>query len=166
MAKGYVPYQKEYNKNKPIDPVPEKVSIKTFYKTADNNTADKVIRSDLFDDVAKKIAGSFASEKGGVSYTQLRRMYDEAKRFERLLEVDEKNWEKELPYIKMMKSKIRYAVARAKKDKRSYLSAYYDNFARFISEGIDLIHDEQDYRVFISLFEAVCGFYYENAPKN
>ena len=130
MAKGYVPYQKEYNKNKPIDPVPEKVSIKTFYKTADNNTADKV------------------------------------KRFEQLLDADEKNWEKELPYIKMMKSKIRYAVARAVKDKGKYVEDYYKNFASFISEGIDLIKDEQDYRVFISLFEAVCGFYYENAPKN
>ena len=164
MAKGYVPNQ--YDKNKPIDPVPEKVSIKTFYKTADNNTADKVIRSDLFDDVAKKIAGSFASEKGGVSYTQLRRMYDEAKRFEQLLDADEKNWEKELPYIKMMKSKIRYAVAGATKDKGKQVSHYYENFASFISDCIDLIHDEQDYRVFISLFEAVCGFYYENAPKN
>ena len=70
MAKGYVPYQKEYNKNKPIDPVPEKVSIKTFYKTADNNTADKVIRSDLFDAVAEKIAVSFGNKKDGVSYTQ------------------------------------------------------------------------------------------------
>mgnify|MGYP000956686674 FL=1 len=165
MAKGYVPSQKEYN-NKPDDTNQKSVAIKTFYKTADNNTADKVIRSDLFDDVAKKIAGSFASEKGGVSYTQLRRMYDEAKRFEQLLDADEKNWEKELPYIKMMKSKICYAVARAVKDKGKYVKDYYKNFASFISEGIDLIKDEQDYRVFISLFEAVCGFYYENAPKN
>ena len=165
MAKGYVPSQKEYN-NKPDDTNQKPVAIKTFYKTADNNTADKVIRSDLFDDVAKKIAGSFASEKGGVSYTQLRRMYDEAKRFEQLLDADEKNWEKELPYIKMMKSKIRYAVARATKDKGKQVSHYYENFASFISDCIDLIHDEQDYRVFISLFEAVCGFYYENAPKN
>lgn len=166
MAKGYVPYQKEYNKNKPIDPVPEKVSIKTFYKTADNNAADKVIRSDLFDAMAEKIAVSFGNKKDGVSYTQLRRMYDEAKRFEQLLDADEKNWEKELPYIKMMKSKIRYAVARAVKDKGKHVEDYYKNFASFISDSIDLIHDEQDYRVFISLFEAVCGFYYENAPKN
>ena len=165
MAKGYVPYQKEYN-NKPDDTNPKPVAIKTFYKTADNNTADKVIRSDLFDAVAEKIAVSFGNKKDGVSYTQLRRMYDEAKRFEQLLDADEKNWEKELPYIKMMKSKIRYAVARAVKDKGKYVEDYYKNFASFISEGIDLIKDEQDYRVFISLFEAVCGFYYENAPKN
>lgn len=166
MAKGYEAYPNQYDKNKPIDPGPEKVSIKTFYKTGNKDAADKVIRADLFDTVAAQIASSFCNGRDGVSYTQLRRMYDEAKRFEQLLDADAKNWEKELPYIKMMKSKIRYAVARAAKDKGTRVTGYYNNFASFISEGIDLIKDEQDYRVFISLFEAVCGFYYENAPKN
>lgn len=165
MPQDYKSRQNQYDKNKPIDNIPKSVSIGTFYKPVGNGADTKTIREDLFDTVAEQIAHSFFSDRDGVSYTQVRRMYDEAKRFEQLLDTDEKNWEKELPYIKMMKSKIRYAVARAKKDK-SYLGSYYDNFAQFIGEGIDLIKDEQDYRVFISLFEAVCGFYYEHAPKN
>lgn len=166
MAKGYGANPNQYDKNKPDDTIPKPVAIETFYKTGNKDAADKVIRVDLFDTVAAQIAASFCNGRDGVSYTQLRRMYDEAKRFEQLLDADAKNWEKELPYIKMMKSKIRYAVARAAKDKGTRVTGYYNNFASFISEGIDLIKDEQDYRVFISLFEAVCGFYYENAPKN
>lgn len=166
MAKGYGSYPNQYDKNKPDDTIPKPVAIETFYKTGNKDAAGKVIRADLFDTVAAQIAASFCNGRDGVSYTQLRRMYDEAKRFEQLLDADAKNWEKELPYIKMMKSKIRYAVARAAKDKGTRVTGYYNNFASFISEGIDLIKDEQDYRVFISLFEAVCGFYYENAPKN
>lgn len=130
------------------------------------------IRPDLFSDFAEKIARSLAEIKenpknprqqlkNGVSPTQIRRMFDEVKRYERLLSEDNSDsWEKQYPYIKMMKSKVSYTVARAKKN-HSKDAIYYDNLASFISEGIDLIKEQKDYHVFVSLFEAVYGFYYE-----
>ena len=63
----------------------------------------------------------------------------------------------------MIKSKVHYATARAKKDKKND-AIYYDNLCDFISEGIELIKSPQDYHVFVSLFEAVYGFYYEKRP--
>lgn len=147
--------------------------INSFYKQGTT-----VVRPDLFNEYAEKVAKSFASvssfvdkngkereSRKGVSSTQIRRLFDEVKRYERLIDdEDEASWNKQLPYIKMTKSKIHYAVARAKKKAKDNEAKYYDNLAAFLSEGIDLIKSVTDYHVFTSLFEAVYGFYYENRP--
>lgn len=144
--------------------------IKSFYKIdADKKTIDP----DLFDKTAKAIADSFFEVKEnrftvGVSITQLRRLYDEVKRFQQRLEIagaDTETWEKELPYIKMIKSKVNYTVARMVKTKPK-AAQYYKNLSSFIYQSIDLIKTMDDYFVFCSLFEAVYGFYYEHAPKD
>lgn len=137
---------------------PPAVEIGSFYK-------DGKIQPDLFDKKAKKIADSFCGNKfSGVKSTQIRKIYDEVKRFERLLEINENSWEEQLPYIKMIKSKTSYAVARAKKEKSN--APYYENLGEFIKEGIELIENKKDYQVFLALFEAVYGFYYENKPDD
>lgn len=130
------------------------------------------IRPDLFDGFAERIAKGFAEIKdnpknpqkpfkNGVSPTQIRKMFDEVKRYERLIvEDDLSSWEKQYPYIKMMKSKVSYSVARAKKNHQRD-AKYYDNLSSFISEGIDLIKTQKDYHIFVSLFKAVYGFYYQ-----
>lgn len=144
--------------------------INSFYISGTKN-----IRPDLFNEFAEKIANSLAKispnpkktdqpYRNGVTSTQLRKLFDEVKRYERLIINDEiKNWEAQYPYIKMIKSKVHYATARAKKDKKND-AIYYDNLCDFISEGIELIKSAQDYHVFVSLFEAVYGFYYEKRP--
>ncbi len=144
---------------------PEAVKIQTFYK-ADGKT----INPDLFDGTAKKVAESFKgkNKKGddiGVTSTQLRRIFDEVKRFEQILTLQENQWEKQLPYIKMIKSKVAYSVARASKQK-SAEKGVYKNLESFISSGIDLIKTQEDYHVFVNLFEAAYGFYYELAPSS
>jgi CRISPR-associated protein Csm2 len=141
------------------------VEIKSFYKSGTD-----IPLEDLFDEQAQKIAESFVgkNKKGfeiGVSSTQLRRIFDEVKRYERVLLGTETKWEEQLPYIKMIKSKVAYTVARASKTKPEE-KGVYKNLEEFISSGINLIKTEKDYHIFVSLFEAVYGFYYEKAPKS
>ncbi len=145
--------------------IPQAVEIDSFYASD-----GKTIKPDLFDKKALEIANSFLGtdrngNSVGVSSTQLRRLFDEVKRFKQVLESDPEQWESELPYIKMIKSKVAYTVARAAKTKPS-AKQVYNNLLKFISSSIDLIQKSEDYHVFVSLFEAAYGFYYEKAPKD
>jgi len=155
--------------NRPQQPdlseVKPAVEIKSFYKAGTD-----IPLEDLFDEQAQKIAESFVgkNKKGfeiGVSSTQLRRIFDEVKRYERVLLGTESKWEEQIPYVKMIKSKVAYTVARASKTKPEE-KGVYKNLEAFISSGINLIKTEKDYHTFVSLFEAVYGFYYEKAPKS
>lgn len=148
--------------------------IKSFYVSGTND-----VRPELFNNYAESVAKTFASTKEfsrkdgsmgvnrrGVTSTQLRRLFDEVKRYTRIIkENDEESWKEQYPYIKMIKAKTHYTIARSKKDDKNN-SEYYDNVLAFISEGIDLIHTYQDYSVFVALFESVYGYYYENRPDN
>lgn len=146
--------------------------IQSFY-TKDEN-GKPVICPDLFDKEAREIAESFFSKnsKGyneGISITQLRRLFDEVKRFRQILEAAGDGdgagvWAAQLPYIKMIRSKLSYTIARMVKSKAA-LEYYYRQLSSFIDQCIDLIKEKEDFFVFCSLFEAVYGFYYENAPK-
>lgn len=142
------------------------MTITSFYESD-----GKTVKRDLFDTIAKEIAKTFISkdDKGKeivVTSTQLRRIFDEVKRFEQLLMVSDDQWVKQLPYIKMIKSKVAYSVARAIKKSNGKDKNVYKNLESFISSGINLIQEKEDYHVFVNLFEAVYGFYYEMAPKN
>ncbi len=145
--------------------IPAPIKITTFY-----NSDGKTVQKDLFDAVALKVAQSFKGKNRmgkeiGVTSTQLRRIFDEVKRFEQILALQENQWEKQLPYIKMIKSKVAYSVARAAKQK-SEEKGVYKNLEAFISSGVDLIKTQEDYHIFVNLFEAAYGFYYELAPSN
>ena len=146
--------------------------IGSFYEQGTNK-----IRSDLFNEFAERVAKSLAvviensNNKGpkefrnGVSSTQLRRLFEEVKRYETLIKDDDENsWNEYLPYIKMIKSKVHYTVARAKRRCNERDDKYYDNLSFFISEGIELVNSVEEYHIFVSLFEAVYGYYYENRP--
>jgi len=136
-----------------------RVRIETFYV---NGTKD--IRPELFDKTADAIAGSFVvvEYRYGVGRTQLRRLYNEVKRFEQKLDGTKETWNKHCPYIKMIKSKACYNIIRAK-GKEGKKEGVYTNLLDFITEGIDLIKYEEDYRAFTALFEAVYGFYYDKS---
>jgi CRISPR-associated protein Csm2 len=137
-------------------PLPYK-KIDGFYMGKDKT------KPDLFDKKAEEIAESFK----GVTGTQLRRLFDEVKRFEKILDAFPEQWDKQEPYIRMIKSKSSYTVARAaaklpKSDTQT--KGAYDNLRAFIAEGIDTVKEAKDYQIFASLFEAVYGYYYEKAP--
>lgn len=120
----------------------------------------------LFDTNAKQIAETFfvngPREKACVSGSQLRKLFDEVKRYERLIDANKNAWNEQQPFIKLLKSKTAYQVSRAIKNNPKLESAY-KNVEHFISRGIDLVKTEKDYHVFVSLFEAVYGFYYASA---
>lgn len=148
-----------------LSEIKEPVKIDSFYKAGTN-----IPKEDLFDKTALMVAESFVgkNKKGfeiGVSSTQLRRIFDEVKRYERVLLGTDAKWEEQFPYVKMIKSKVAYTVARASKTKPEE-KGVYKNLEAFISSGINLIKAEKDYHTFVSLFEAVYGFYYEKAPKS
>ena len=144
---------------------PEPVLIKTYFKED-----GKTILPELFDTTASKVAESFigknrAGKETGVTSTQLRRIFDEVKRFEQILSASPEQWDAQYPYIRMIKSKVAYQVARAAKDK-SDEAGIYKNLEKFISSCIDLVHNREDYSIFVALFEATYGFYYDKAPKS
>lgn len=118
------------------------------------------------DTKAEEIAKSLADEKTpkekreGVSSSQIRRFYDEVKRYDRIFESRPEEWEKQEPYIRMLKSKIAYTVARAKKS-----VDYYKNLEMTLTSAIDCVKSVEDYHVFVALFEAFYGYYYALAPK-
>ena len=127
--------------------IPEPVKIQSFYKDD-----GKTLKEDLFDSVALDVAKSFKgkNKKGndiGVTSTQLRRIFDEVKRFEQILMLQKNQWENQLPYIKMIKSKVAYSVARAIKQKPEE-KGVYKNLEAFISSGIDLIKKQGTFAIF------------------
>ena len=139
--------------------------MESFYSDAEN----KIVKADLFDKIAEGIASGFVyiyrdnrgKDNGyGVGRTQLRRLFNEVKRFEQKLDGTEDTWKKHCPYIKMIKSKACYNIVRASKTENKEV---YDKLSVFIKDGINLIKDEEDYHVFTALFEAVYGFYYEKS---
>ena len=140
--------------------------INSFYTEGTKN-----VKTDLLDKTAEEIAKGFVvvykgrdgKDTGyGVGRTQLRRLYNEVKRFEQKLDGTEDTWKKHCPYIKMIKSKACYNIVRASKNENKEV---YKKLSEFITDGINLIKDEEDYHVFTALFEAVYGFYYEKSQN-
>ena len=133
-------------------------------------TEGKTVNADLFDGIAKNIAVSFIGKDKfgkpcGVGRTQMRRLYDEVKRFEQNLDGTQETWNKHYPYIRMIKSKLSYNITRAIEKNRDSADGYR-KLSEFITDGIQQVHNEDDYHVFVALFEAVYGFYYEKSPKD
>ena len=158
-------YNKNFDNSKKFNSeviVPAAVKVTGFYNV------DGTLKADLFDSEAQKIASSWIGSKDGkaigVTSSQLRRVYDEVKRFELLLVPGSNQWEKQYAYIKLIKSKAAYTLTRAGKKDKS-LKGLYANLNTFIASSIDLIKTEADYKVFSSLFEAAYGFYYQMANE-
>lgn len=141
---------------------PEQHSAKISYELADH---EGKIPPELYDATAKGIAERFVDGKATVSKHQLRRLYDDVKRIKRRLDNQqasdsESAWEFALPEIKLMKSKIAYVAARASAQDRK-ATAQYQAFKQFVDQGIDQSNDPKSFNTFVTLFEAVYGFYYE-----
>jgi CRISPR-associated protein Csm2 len=144
------------------------MNMESFY----SNEEKKIVKADLFDKTAQEIASGFIKKRPNgrdwycVSGSQMRRHYDEVKRFDQNLDGTSGTWEKNYPYIKMIKSKVSYNVARVI-DKKPSDAEVYKSLSTFILNYIDLVKNEDDYHVFTALFEAVYGFYYkETIEKN
>jgi len=130
-------------------------------------TPEGKVNEELYDKVAKEIAGGLISTETnqsgqprprGVTKSQLRRIYDEVKRLEKLLDQG-RQWEDILPLVKMVKAKTAYATARMKANDRRN-SKFFDHLDQFINGCVAEVKTQKDFKVFALLFEAVYGFYY------
>lgn len=111
------------------------------------------IRPELLDKDALLIAKDF--EKAKLTTNQVRKFYDEVKKYEKLLE--KKDFSDVEPLIYMLKSKAKYAVNK----KNGMDMVFYE----FIDKSIDKIKTattkeskEQNYKAFCLFFEAIYGF--------
>jgi len=135
---------------------------------------------ELFNSTAESIASLFVDRKNdargreklnGVSRHQLRRQYESVikirQKIEKYQNEEEKNkeWQKQYPFVKMIRSQVAYSVARAKQNNR-YSTSQYDAFKAFVDACINQVSDRESFLTFCHLFEAVYGFYYELGGAN
>ncbi|RKX80192.1 MAG: type III-A CRISPR-associated protein Csm2 [Spirochaetes bacterium] len=129
-----------------------------------------LVRSELFDKDAKQWAERLVKPIGerkvkGVSRHQFRRLFEEVKRLQKMLINEKRKWAYVKPFVKMLKPKTAYTVARAK-DKEKNAGVYYDALKDLFNEGIDGVNTERDFRAFCDFLEAVYGYYYELGGVN
>ncbi|MFQ6056139.1 MAG: type III-A CRISPR-associated protein Csm2 [Methanosarcinales archaeon] len=111
----------------------------------------EILRENLIVEHADKLGKEFARS---LTSAQLRRFFNDVRALEARVESSEFN--KQLPIIKMLKSKVAYAKGRDK------IPA---GFKDFIDVCIDKIEDKKDFEGFVKLFESVVGFYYFHGGK-
>ena len=109
-------------------------------------------KKELFNEVAKKLADKIVSGKPSMKKNQIRNFYN------KVLELYEKskyceNFEEDvLPFVKMLNSKVSYALNRSPK-------VANDEFKEMMEICIKNINSKKDLEVFKYFFEAVIGFY-------
>lgn len=96
-----------------------------------------------------------------VSKTQMRKVFNEIKRFKFLLKSGN-DWQDIYPLVLMQKAKISYLCKR-KSDDNKYDASYYDNLKKMIFNLIDLCHSKEEYLAYVDFMEALYGYYYEIA---
>lgn len=127
-----------------------------FWKDKDK----KIIDPDLFSSKAEKLALTIfedqqASRGKQNKPTQLRKFYDEVIRFGSMLqglsvEQQKEEFDRILPYLKMLNAKAAYAQGRDLVSK---------NFKDFIANSLIKIEDKDDFEAFAGFFESFMGFY-------
>lgn len=126
------------------------------------------ITDSLFDIIAENISKSFVEKDNGkgVSSRQIRKIFDEVKSYDSSITNSSKTWDEVKPLVQMIRSKVAYAVARKKTPKDEITNHAYDNFMSFITCGLKQVDSKEKYHIFVNLFEAVYGFYYQRKPTN
>ena len=111
--------------------------------------AKQILNPDLLDSLADEQAKKI---HGRINSAQLRRFFGEVKQLNNRL-VNQQPFERLFPLVKMIKSKVWYAVnPRQEKIPKE--------FASFLLGGIDQIKEQKDFEAFVLYFEAVVGFMY------
>ena len=120
--------------------------MKSFYTDKEKGIMEK----NLLDKKARQVAEEIMDAKPTLSVTQLRKFYGEFKNLEKMYRAN-REIDRVLPLIKMVKSKAAYAANQRK---------IPINFKKFFDTYIDYIEDSQEFEAFILFFEAVVGFCY------
>ena len=116
--------------------------------------AEHNIRPELLDGEALKIAKEF--KNAGLTTHQVRKFYDEVKKYQGRLDKPGESYQRVKPLIVMLKSKAKYAVNSKKKG----MGTFYE----FMAQSIDQIKtggesvEKEKFNAFCLFFEAVYGF--------
>lgn len=123
-------------------------------------TSEGRLDSELFSTKAEQIAsevfdGQLRSNGKANKPTQLRKFYDEVLKFDGIVkscpaDKQKEEFNKVLPYLKMLNAKAAYAVGR---------DLITKEFKDFISKSLANVNNQDDFEVFAGLFEAFMGFY-------
>jgi len=124
----------------------------------------KLVNPDLFSEVAKEWAERIKNEglenKNKNKITQIRKFYDEVIFFyDQVKTADEENFQRLLPFSKMIRAKVYYAKGR---------DLITPAFQEFIEKCLDEVKTKEDFKVFMNFFEAFMGFYryFEETKKS
>ena len=117
----------------------------------------KRIKTKLLLDKAKEWAEKFVKARPELKSAQIRRFYHDVKALEAKIGASEEVevFEKNLPLIKMLKSKVAYACPKTYGSRKIPIE-----FKQFMDECIDGIEDREDFEAFTLVFEAVVGYFY------
>lgn len=110
-------------------------------------------------DVLTKTAEALKS----VSKSQMRKIFDEIKRFKFMLK-EGASWEDVFPLVLMQKAKISYLCKRSSEQSNNDTD-YYANLKKLTFSLIDMCDSEIAYEAYVNFMEALYGFYYEIALK-
>lgn len=110
------------------------------------------IKKSLLLEDARKWAQDFIRANPELKATQIRRFYHDVKALEAKIEAS--GFEKNLPLIKMLKSKVAYACPKYGSRKVPIV------FKEFMDKCIDGIEEQKDFEAFTLVFEAVVGYFY------
>ncbi len=112
--------------------------------------AGKIPHPDLFSKTAEDWAIKNAVKGTENNPTQVRKFYDELVIFQSRLVGKEADFEKYLPYIRMVKAKTAYAKGR---------KLISDDMKEFLDQSIDAIKDPDDFKLVVSFMEAFMGYF-------
>ncbi len=135
-----------------------------FWRDREKRILDPALFAEKADQWAKSVFDERLGDTGKKDMnkpTQLRRFYDEVVRFDTTLKsvgnADPEDFERQLPYIRMLNAKAHYAKA------REHVS---DRFVVMIESCLKQVETSDDLEAFKSFFEAFMGYYRYYHPKN
>lgn len=111
------------------------------------------LQIELVDTLAERQADELG-QAGKITRSQLRRFFGEVKDLHRRLAGGRNYHEQVEPQFKMLRSKAYYARRRQGQQQIS------PEFCGFIENAVQKVTNEQEFRLFVSHFEAVMGFLY------
>ena len=113
------------------------------------------IRPELLDTEAMDVAEEF--QRAGITTNQLRKFYDEVKKYERDMDLKKKNFSEIEPLIYMLKSKAKYATNNKKRGMYK-LYDFMDKCIANIKNAATEKLKKENYKAFCLFFEAAYGF--------
>ncbi|MCL4546544.1 MAG: type III-A CRISPR-associated protein Csm2 [Deltaproteobacteria bacterium] len=135
-----------FHANAPAPPI--NINIELY----EGNDKSK-IRLDLFDTQAEKHAKGIIDERKN-KINQIRIFYNQFIVLNEKINNSEENFRRQLPYIKMIKARVKYSKG------RKNIGDYFENF---LLKCVDKVNTLEDFKIICSFFETVVGYatYYD-----